>query len=231
VLSTLSGAGADPLSPADDSSATSTQRFQVLGCSALGFKPKLALRFGGATKHGGYPALRATYTPRPGDANLAAVSVTLPPSVFLAQEHIEAVCTRVQFARDACPPGSVYGHARALTPLMSEALEGPVYLRSSRTAVPDLVADLRGRGIEIEVPGRIDTSRGGIRANFESLPDAPVQKFTMRLPGGRRSLLANGENLCGRSRRANARFVAQSNETAVAHPKLLVKCGRKGRGK
>ena len=231
VASTLTGAGADPFNPADDSSASSTQRFQVLNCTLLGFKPALSLRLTGATRHGGYPSLRATYTPRPKDANLSGVSVTMPPSVFLAQEHIDTVCTRVQFAKDACPSGSIYGHARAITPLLDEALEGSVYLRSSRTAVPDLVADLRGRGIEIEVSGRIDSSRGGIRANFEGLPDAPVTKFVLTLPGGTRGLLQNGEGLCHAKSPANARFVAQSNETAVAHPKLTVKCKARKRGR
>ncbi len=231
VASTLTGSGADPFSSGDDSRATSSQRFQLLNCTLLGFRPALSLRLSGATRHGGYPSLRATYAPRPRDANLSGVSVTMPPSVFLAQEHIDTVCTRVQFARDACPAGSIYGHARAITPLMDEALEGPVYLRSSRTAVPDLVADLKGRGIEIEVPGRIDSSRGGIRANFEGLPDAPVTKFVLTLPGGKLGLVQNGESLCARTQRANARFVAQSNETAVGHPKLIVKCKKKKKGK
>ncbi|HEX6780619.1 MAG TPA: hypothetical protein VF125_01175 [Solirubrobacterales bacterium] len=227
VHSTLTGAGADPFSAADDATAVSTQRFQVLNCTLLGFRPALSLRLG-AGRHGGYPSLRATYAPRPRDANLSAVSVTMPPAVFLAQNHIDTVCTRAQFARDACPAGSIYGHARAITPLLEEALEGPVYLRSSRTAVPDLVAELRGRGIEIEVPGRIDSSRGGIRANFENLPDAPVTKFVLTLPGGKRGLLQNGEDLCRARARANARFVAQSNETAIGHPRLLAKCRRPG---
>ncbi len=226
VSSSLTGAGVDPFDPADDSTAGSTQRYQLLNCSVLGFKPRLSLRLG-ATRHGAYPSLRATYAPRAGDANLAAVSVTLPPAIFLAPNHIRTVCTRVQFNAGNCPAGSVYGHARALTPLMSEALEGPVYLRSSRTAVPDLVADLHGRGIEIEVPGRIDSSRGGTRANFEGLPDAPVTKFVLTLAGGKHGLLQNGEDLCRQKRRANARFVAQSNETFVAHPKLKAKCRNK----
>jgi hypothetical protein len=74
------------------------------------------------------------------------------------------------------------------------------------------------------VPGRIDTSRGGLRANFESLPDAPVTRFTMTLFGGRRGLLANAESPCRGTHRANARFIAQSNETAVKHPRLKAKC-------
>jgi hypothetical protein len=224
VTSNLGGAGADPFDPADDSLAASIQRYQVINCRVLGFKPALSLRLRGSRKHGGYPALRAAYKPRAKDANLSAVSVTLPPSIFLAQEHIDTVCSRVQFNAGGCPKGSVYGRARAVTPLLEEPLQGPVYLRSSRTAVPDLVADLRGRGIEIEVPGRIDTSRGGLRANFESLPDAPVTRFTMTLFGGRRGLLANAENPCRGTHRANARFIAQSNETAIGHPRLKVKC-------
>lgn len=225
VSSRLGGAGSNPFDPADDTSAQSSQRYQVLGCSALGFRPGLSLRLRGSTKHGGYPSLRAVYKPRHG-ANLQAVSVTMPPSVFLAQEHIDQVCTRAQFAAGNCPARSVYGRARALTPLLDEPLEGPVYLRSSRTAVPDLVADLHGRGIEIDVPGRIDSSRGGIRANFESLPDAPVRSFTMTLFGGKRGLIANAAAPCHGIHRANGRFVAQSNLTAVRRPRVQARCKR-----
>ena len=230
VASQLGGAGADPFSAADDSLATAAQRYQVLGCTALGFRPRLSLRLRGSARHGGYPSLRAAYRPRRG-ANLGAVSVALPPSVFLAQEHIDDVCTRAQFAAGNCPGGSVYGRARAVTPLLDEPLEGSVYLRSSRTAVPDLVADLRGRGIEIEVPARIDSVRGGIRANFEALPDAPVTSFTMTLFGGKRGLLANAEDPCRQARRANGRFIAQSNATAVLHPRLRARCGKRNGGR
>jgi hypothetical protein len=232
IRSTLSGAGADLFSRADDPLAGSSQRFQVLNCSVLGFKPRLSLRLSGGTKRGDYPALRATYLPRPGQANLRSAVVTLPPSVFLAQEHLRDICTKARFAAEACPRKSIYGHARAITPLLDEPLQGPVYVRSSSNAVPDLVADLRGAGLAVELVGRIDSRRGGIRASFESLPDAPVTKFTMTLPGGKRALLVNSEALCAAARaRANARLVAQSNATAVLRPRLGVRCAKKkGRG-
>jgi len=223
VSSHLGGAGSNPFDPGDDSGFDASQRYQVIGCTALGFRPQLTLRLKGSTRHGGFPSLHATYRPRRG-ANLQAVSVTLPPSAFLAQEHIDAVCTRVQFDAGNCPAGSVYGSARAVTPLLDEPLQGPVYLRSSHTAVPDLVADLHARGIEIEVPARIDSSRGGIRANFESLPDAPVTSFAMTLFGGRRGLVSNSESPCRGTHRANARWIAQSNLTAVLHPRLRARC-------
>ncbi|HKH64078.1 MAG TPA: hypothetical protein VKA35_01295 [Solirubrobacterales bacterium] len=231
ITSTLTGAGGDLFGPQDDSSASSAQRFQVLGCGALGFKPRLSMRLLGSTRHGAYPGLRAIYRPRPGGANLRAVSVTLPPAFFLAQEHLETICTRAQFATSSCPPGSVYGRARALTPLLAEPLQGPVYLRASSNRVPDLVADLRGHGIQIEVVGRIDTARGGIRASFEGLPDAPVSSFVMTLRGGKRGLLQNAEAACRRTLRANARWIAQSNATAILRPKIAAKCGQRARRK
>ena len=174
------------------STVTSTQgavahpsdRFEVEGCRALKFKPKLAIRLKGGTQRGDYPALSATLKARRGDANLSRVSVALPHSEFLAQEHIGTICTRVQFAADRCPKGSVYGRAKAWTPLLDKPLEGPVYLRSSDHPLPDLVMDLRGQ-IEIAVAGRIDSKHGGIRTTFETIPDAPISKFVLRLiPSG-----------------------------------------------
>ena len=232
VSSALTGAGTDLFSAADDSQASSTQRFQLLGCTGLGFKPGLRIALRGSTRHARFPALQATYTPRPGDANLRSAAVTLPPSLFLEQQHIKTVCTRVQYAARACPAASVYGQARAVTPLLDQPLEGPVYLRSSTTAVPDLVASLSGRGIAIEVAGRIDSARGGIRASFEGLPDGPVTSFTLSLPGGKRGLLANGEDLCRKPQRANARFIGQNSATEVLRPKLAMKCRKhRARGK
>jgi hypothetical protein len=231
--STLTGAGADPFNSADDVAAITQDRFQLLSCLDLGFGPKFSLALGGSTKHGGYPSLRATYRPRPGEANLKSAAVTLPHSIFLAQEHIRTLCTNKQFAAGTCPPGSVYGKARALTPLMDEPMEGPVYLRSSTNPLPDLVASLHGRGIAIEVVGRIDSSGGGLRGTFTGLPDAPVTSFTMTLPGKKRGLLVNAENLCRKAPRVDARFVAHSNGTAVLRPKLGLKCkgGKAKKGK
>lgn len=232
VSSALTGAGADIFNSADDSAAVSTQRFQVLNCTLLGFKPRLGFRIKGGSRRGAYPSLKATYVPRPGDANLGAVSVTLPPAVFLAQNHIRTVCTRVQFRKDNCPAESIYGKATATTPLMDEPLSGPVYLRASDHPVPDLVASLKGRGIEIEVPARIDRSRGGIRANFDNLPDAPVTKFTLTMQGGKKGVLQLGGSLCAKEQRTNARFIAQSNATEVVHPVLKAKCSKhKGKGR
>ncbi|HEX5713415.1 MAG TPA: hypothetical protein VFX85_08895 [Solirubrobacterales bacterium] len=220
VSSTLNGSGNSFSNPADDSLASVTNPFQVSFCSSLEFKPRIDLRLKGGTKRGKYPSLTATVAPRAGDANIGRAEVTLPPSIFLAQNHIETICTRAQSQAGKCPPGSIYGKARAITPLMEEPLEGPVYLRASANKLPDLVADLTGRGIRIEIAGRIDSKDGGMRATYDVLPDAPVSKFTLTLNGGKRGLLVNSDNVC-KEAKGTARMAGQNNKGIVLKPTVL----------
>jgi hypothetical protein len=205
-------------------------RFQVGGCTNLGFKPKLAFELRGDTKRGGHPALTATLTyPKAGAySNIAKAQVALPHSEFLAQSHIRTICTRVQFAASQCPAGSIYGKAKAITPLFDEPLEGPVYLRSSSNPLPDLVADLNGQ-IHVALVGRVDSVNGGIRNSFEAVPDAPVTKFTLSLPAGKKGLLENSTNICKGKHRANATFTAHNGKVLVLKPELKARCKAKGR--
>jgi hypothetical protein len=218
VIATLVSEQERTASPAD--------RFQVGGCGALDFKPKLRIRLFGKTNRGAHPRLRAVLTARPGDANIGRAVVAMPRSEFLDQDHIRTVCTRVQFAADQCPKGSVYGRARAMTPLLDQPLEGPVYLRSSSDRLPNLVAALDGQ-IDVDVVGRIDSVRkGGIRTTFASVPDAPVSKFVLTMQGGRRGLLVNSRNLCGAPAFATATFIAQNGRRAALAPRVNNACPR-----
>jgi len=216
------------------SEVTSTQgvvahpatRFQVDGCKALSFKPGLLLKLRGGTERADYPALTAVFRARKGDANTASVSVALPHSEFLAQEHIGTICTRKRFAADKCPKRSVYGKAKAWTPLLDKPLEGPVYLRSSDHPLPDLVAALRGE-LEIDLVGRIDSKNGGIRTTFEKVPDARVSKFVLRMKGGGKGLLTNSQNICQGTHRATVQIRAHNGRAAGLRPQLMtMNCGR-----
>jgi hypothetical protein len=233
LVSALGGSGAAFGDPGDDTSATAAVPFQPFDCGSLGFRPGLSLRLRGGTRRGRYPSLRVEVRPRPGDANIASAQVALPPSVFLAQEHIGTVCTRAQEAREACPADSVYGWARAFTPLLEAPLEGPVFLRSSENLLPDLVASLSGGGlgIHVDLAGRIDSKKGGLRGTFTGIPDAPVSRFVMTLRGGRRGLLVNAADLCAHPARATARFVGHAERGVIWHPPLKAQCKKKGRHK
>ncbi|HEU4907166.1 MAG TPA: hypothetical protein VFT19_13780 [Solirubrobacterales bacterium] len=208
------------------------QRFQAASCASLGFKPRLALRLRGkATKRGGHPALRGVFRPRAGDANLEKMVLRLPRSAFLDQAHIRTICTRVQFAAGAgngrsCPKGAIYGRARAFSPLLDAPLEGPVFLRSSNNKLPDFVAALRGI-IDVEAVARIDSQRGGIRATFTNVPDAPLSRVVVNMQGGKKGLIVNSTNICRGKHRANARMIGQNGRRNAIKPLVRAQCAKK----
>jgi hypothetical protein len=222
----LFASGGDLFSTADDSRTSLAARFQAANCSRLGFKPRLSLKLIGAAQRGGNPALRGVFRPRPGDANLSGMVLRLPRSAFLDQGHIRTICTRVQFAADACPKKAAYGHAKAFTPLLDEPLSGPVYLRSSTHELPDFVADLHGT-VDVEAVAKIDSVDGALRATFTKVPDAPLSKVIVSMQGAGKGLIENSTNLCRGEQRAEARLTAHNAKRQIAHPVTQVECGRK----
>ena len=226
--STLTGS-APPFTDPHQSTATISKHFQLLNCLTLGFKPKLGLRLRGSPHRGGFPALRATFAARgPQDSNLKRIEVDMPHQLFLAQNHIRTVCTRVQFAAERCPANSVYGKAVAYTPLLDEPLRGKVYLRSSNHKLPDLVTALHSGAIRVDLVGRIGPSkRGGIQAFFDNLPDAPIDRFTMLLRGGKHGLLTNSVNVCKLPPTASVKGLAQNNIGSIFTTKLRGQCNKK----
>jgi hypothetical protein len=209
------------------------QHFQVGECGRLAFQPKLSLSLKGSTKRRGNPALKAVLTARSGNANISETEVTMPKSEQFDQSHmqIDSVCTRAQFTASQCPATSLYGYARAVTPLLERQIEGPVYLRSSGNPLPDLVADLNGQ-LRIALVARIDNTKGGgIRTTFEHLPDVPISELVFELKGGKKGLLKNSVNLCSRTSKASVLFGGQNGKSAVQSPVLANGCkkARKGR--
>ena len=205
--------------------------FQIGGCKGLGFAPRLSLLLRGGTKRGDNPALTGTYRPRKGDANLKGLVLRLPRSAYLDQAHIRTICTRVQYAANGgsgsgCPAGSVYGKARAFTPLLEQPLEGRVYLRSSNHNLPDFVASLRGL-VDVEAVARIDSKNGGIRASFSNLPDVPITKVVVQMQGAKKGLIVNSTDICASEHRADGRFGAHNGKRQTIRPVV----GAQGCGK
>jgi hypothetical protein len=161
--------------------ATLRSPFQVGGCPQFPFKPKLSLKLKGGTKRASHPKLIATLKAKPGEANIAVAQVKLPPSAFLDQAHIRTICTRVQFAADACPKGSIYGTATAITPLLDDPISGNVYLRSSNHKLPDLVVALKGPAslpIEIDLSARPTRSKALFETPSKPSPTPPYRSST-----------------------------------------------------
>jgi hypothetical protein len=209
--------------------ATPSTPFQATNCAKLGYSPKLKLSFKGQTKRSGNPAISATLTQPKGQANTAQASVILPSSEFIDQSHINNPCTRVQFNEGACPPGSILGHASAVSPLLDKPLEGPIYFRSNggERELPDIVADLNGQ-IHIILVGFIDSvhKKGSevsrVRTRFMNVPDAPVSSFKVSFLGGKKGLIENHVPLCKKKRRVKLNFTAQNGRVSNTEPAIHI---------
>ena len=232
---TLNPTNCDPMSVGatlgglSGQSASLSSRFQVGGCESLGFKPTLKTRLFGGTGRGAFPAFRATYEPRAGDANLKDLALRFPRSEFIEQGHFRTICTRVQYAANSCPAGSIYGHVSAITPLLADPLEGPVYLRSSDHNLPDVVFALHGQ-VDAEAVVRIDSKQGGLRASIEGAPDVPITKVTLDMQGGQKGLFVNSRDLCASTFRSSLRASAHNGAPFESRPALANgKCGKKAK--
>ncbi|MFT3864756.1 MAG: hypothetical protein QM729_10830 [Solirubrobacterales bacterium] len=208
-----------------------SQYFQASDCSALAFKPTLKLSLKGATKRTGHPALKAVVTfPKQGAyANIARAQVGLPHSEFLDQGNIGKTCTRPVLLEGNCPKKSIYGKAKAWTPLLEKPLEGPVYLVGGfGYKLPALVAELNGQ-IRVLLVGKIDTDKqNGIRNTFEAVPDAPVSRFVLEMKGGKKyGLLENSENICKKTQKAGVAFRAQNGRVKGITVKIANSCKKK----
>jgi hypothetical protein len=223
------------ITAANGATAEPSASFQAARCSQLAYAPQLKLRFKGQTKRTGNPAISATLTQKPGEANTKAAVVLLPAGEFIDNAHINNPCTRVQFNANACPAASILGHVKATSPLLSQPLSGPVYFRSNGGAreLPDIVADLNGQ-IHITLVGFIDSVKTGpetsrVRTRFLSVPDAPVSKFQISFFGGKKGLIENSVNLCKVRNRAKFEFRAQNGRKQISSPFIQTKCKGKKR--
>jgi hypothetical protein len=176
----------------------------------------------------GHPAIHAELSNPPGNANLERISVTLPKGELLDNAHIGNVCTRVDFARNACPAASRLGTASVATPLLDKPLTGAAYLRSSTHELPDLALDLEGQ-VDLEIAARIDSVNSRLRATFETVPDVPFSRATLDLVGGSKGLVQNSSTLCGRTVRATAAMRGHNDGTSSDRPKLTYSCSSKRR--
>lgn len=229
------GSGLNVFSSADDVAVLVSSPFQASSCASLAFKPKVSLELKGGTKRDQHPALRTKvtypYPSGPGYANIGQAAITLPSTQFIDNDHINNPCTRVKFNENACPPGSVLGTARALSPLLDDPLEGPVYFRSNggERLLPDVVADLHGGGFRYIVVVAVKAKNGRLRSRVLNSPDAPVTSFALNLKGGNEGLLVNSANLCKKKRYATVELTGQNGR--IHNSEIVVKTSCKGKGK
>jgi hypothetical protein len=229
ISNVVTGAGADPANPADQVPVAVTSRFQAASCASLAFKPTFKVTTSGKTSKALGASLTAKVTV-PGalgtQANIAKVKVDLPKQLPSRLTTLQKACTAAQFDANpaGCPAASIVGHARAITPLIPEALTGPAYFVShGGEAFPSLIVVLQGYGITIDLVGTTFISKAGITSStFKTVPDQPVTSFELTLPQGKYSALAANGNLCKSKLAMPTAFVAQNGTEIHASTKIAV---------
>jgi hypothetical protein len=185
-----------------------SERFQVGDCAKLPFKPKLGLRFSGALGRNGHPAVRGVLSGNPRGAALASVGFSLPADELLDLRHLRGLCPR-GVAPASCPSDSRLGTLRLESPFLDGPVKGPVYIRVPSHRLPDFSAELRSGRLRFVLNGRATSHNGRFGVSFGSLPDIPLSKAVLDLPGGRGGIVVNSRSLCSRPGTATA--------TATAH--------------
>src|SRR5665811_1407129 len=143
-------------------------------------------------------------------ANLRRAAFILPRATILDQSHIKTICTRVQLAANNCPKNSIYGNARATSPLLDGVLKGPVYLTSSSHELPDLLVDLKGQ-VPVRLRGVISGKNARLKTVFNGTPDVAVDKFILTMKGGNKGMLINSRNLCASRTNGFLNLLAQNS--------------------
>jgi hypothetical protein len=216
-------------------SSTITTPFQVTNCAALGFAPKFAVSTSAKTSRldGASLNVKLTYPSAPfgSQANVRQVKVELPRQLPSRLPTLQKACTAAQFGANpaGCPPASIVGYAKAITPLLPVPLEGPAYFVSNGSAAfPNLIMVLQGYGVTIDLVGDTFISKAGITSStFNAVPDAPISSFELNLPAGKYSALAGLGNLCKQKLTMPTEFTAQNGATHNQTTKIAVTgCGK-----
>lgn len=200
-------------------------RFQAADCAALAFHPRLSLRLSGGIGRNGHPAIEIVLKPRGPEANLERASLALPAGELVDARRIPPQCPR-ELPAEGCPAISRLGSATLRSPLLPQPLRGPIFLRAPSRRYPTLVAPLDAGQLRVLLHGRIVSAPGGrLRVLFTGLPDIPVSKATFTVDGGRRGIVVNSENLCGRQPRAAALLRAQNGKERRSRPLVRLRGG------
>jgi hypothetical protein len=215
------------ISSAQGAQANVSVPFAVAGCAGLPFGPKFKVSTSGHTSRADGASLDAKLIfPLGPQSNISHVKVELPKALPSRLTTLQRACPSATFTANpaACPPGSIVGIARAVSPLLPEALSGPAYFVShGGEEFPNLIVVLQGYGVRLDLIGATFINKKGITSStFTNVPDVQVSSFELYLPEGSDSALAANGNLCTQKLTMPSTFTAQDGAVLKQDTKIEV---------
>ena len=167
------------------------------GCDQVPFTPGFTAQVGspGQTAAGGHPSATTVISQTDEEAGLKRARVIMPTSLGADPDLLVDLCSRAAFAAHNCPPGTIVGSAVASSPLLTEALTGPVsVVEPSAPGLPSVGLDLTGP-LAMQLLGDVVLDpAGGAGIEFAGLPDIPIADFALTFSADR--LVVSSEDLC-----------------------------------
>jgi hypothetical protein len=222
--------GVNPSNLAAITPVNASSPFQAANCQNLAFKPTFSASTPAKTSRtlGTSLTVKLAYPNAPvgTQAHIRLVKVELPKQLPSRLSTLQKACTEAEFNANpaTCPATSIIGHAKAITPILPEPLEGPAYFVSHGGAQwPELIMVLQGYGFTIDLHGETLISKAGVTSStFHAIPDEPVTSFELTLPSGRYSALTGLGNLCKGSLTMPTQFIAQNGMELRQQTKVAV---------
>ncbi len=213
---------------ADGAIAHVSSPFEASDCSDLELAPKIRFTVGsrGHTQAGVSTPVSATVTMPSGDSNLRAVSATLPGTLNALLPVVNRACSLAAFEAGKCGNKAKVGTAVAVSPLLRDPLKGGVYfVKNPKRILPDLMVALRGP-IAVDVTAKVKIPGGKrLETIFDTIPDAPLSRFTLRIVSGKNGPVGIATNLCsakGRSTPASVAFRGQNGKLVKVDQRVTV---------
>jgi uncharacterized repeat protein (TIGR01451 family) len=222
--------GVNPANEAEVTPVDASSFFQAADCQNLQFKPtfKVSTSSKYSRTEGTSLTVKLAYpsAPQGTQANIRLVKVELPKQLPSRLSTLQKACTEAVFEANpaSCPSTSIIGHAKAITPILPEPLEGPAYFVSHGGAKwPELIMVLQGYGFTIDLHGETLISKQGVTSStFHAIPDEPVTSFELTLPKGKYSALTGLGNLCKGTLVMPTQFIAQNGMALYQNTKIAV---------
>jgi hypothetical protein len=220
----------------------------LTGCNRLPFDPSLSVAADAnvANEPSGY-ALGLGFYRTEGPAGLESsdpedAAITLPPgaSISLSAANGMLACSEAQAGLGSpghamCPEAAKIGTVEVKTPLLSNPLEGAVYLATPNEnpfkapLAMYLFAEDATTGISIKLAGQIEANQltGQVTLVLHELPRLPIDELRLHLFGGTRALLSTPPT-CGLATSMAELVPWSANASASASSSFEIESGADG---